>query len=203
MVYARPFASKAVFWAIWNEFELAVDCSLYKKDKGGNLVLKGFQHRGDFSPQNLIALLSNFAALRSKDSRFFSYLPIENPSELPGAGPRRKAKSHSIRATGMRSKIHMCQPETIPLIHTCQRIWLNNDLSVIQSERGNHNNNNNYNNYNTKVNKKPWKVKKMNWSIKDGLKTEEEWIAINIVHVLAWASHCFFWTSPWVISLYY
>ena len=26
MVYSRPFASKAVFWAILNEFEFAVDC---------------------------------------------------------------------------------------------------------------------------------------------------------------------------------
>ena len=31
MVYSRPFASKAVFWAILNEFEFAVDCSIYKK----------------------------------------------------------------------------------------------------------------------------------------------------------------------------
>ena len=30
MVYSRPFASKAVFWAILNEFEFAVDCSIYK-----------------------------------------------------------------------------------------------------------------------------------------------------------------------------
>ena len=28
-----------------NEFEFAVDCSIYKKDKGGILVLKGFQRR--------------------------------------------------------------------------------------------------------------------------------------------------------------
>ena len=27
VVYSRPFASKAVFWAILNEFEFAVDCS--------------------------------------------------------------------------------------------------------------------------------------------------------------------------------
>ena len=28
VVYGRPFASKAVFWAILNEFEFAVDCSM-------------------------------------------------------------------------------------------------------------------------------------------------------------------------------
>ena len=31
-------------------------------------------------------------------------------------GDGRKLKFHSIRAAGMRSKIHMCQPETVPLI---------------------------------------------------------------------------------------
>ena len=30
----------------------------------------------------------------------------ENPSKRPGASPQRKSKSHSIRATEMRSKIH-------------------------------------------------------------------------------------------------
>ena len=30
-----------------------------------------------------------------KDSRFSSYLPIENPSKEPGASRRRKLKSHS------------------------------------------------------------------------------------------------------------
>ena len=29
---------------------------------------------------------------------------------------RSKSKSHSIRATGVRSKIHTCQPQTVPLI---------------------------------------------------------------------------------------
>ena len=32
MVYIRPFTSKAVFRAILNEFEFAVDCSIYKKE---------------------------------------------------------------------------------------------------------------------------------------------------------------------------
>ena len=61
VVHSRPFTSKAVFWAILKEFKFAVDCSIYKKDKGGILVLKGFQRHSDFSPHR-IALLSNFAA---------------------------------------------------------------------------------------------------------------------------------------------
>ena len=69
--------------------------------------MKGLQRRSIFSPENGIARLSNFTAKRSKTSHFFSYLPIENPSKRSGASPRRKLKSHSIRAAGMRSKIHI------------------------------------------------------------------------------------------------
>ena len=129
VVYSRPFASKAVFWAILNEFQFTVDCSCLSiiknsqrrrrwlffiiERQGWKLVLKGFQRRSDFSLQNRIASLSNFAALRSKDPRFFSYLPIENPSKRPGASPRRKSKSNSFRATVMRSEILTCQPQTV------------------------------------------------------------------------------------------
>ena len=38
------------------------------------------------------------------------------PPLLLDHGDGRKLKFHSIRAAGMRSKIHMCQPETVPLI---------------------------------------------------------------------------------------
>ena len=38
-----------------------------------------------FSPENRTAPLSKVAAERPKDSRFFSYLSIENPSKRPGA----------------------------------------------------------------------------------------------------------------------
>ena len=31
MVYGRPFASKAGFWAILDKSEFAVDCSLHKR----------------------------------------------------------------------------------------------------------------------------------------------------------------------------
>ena len=48
--------------------------------------MKGFQRRSDFSLQNRIASLSNFAALRSKDPRFFSYLPIENLDDWTTVG---------------------------------------------------------------------------------------------------------------------
>ena len=93
--------------------------------------MKGLQCRRDFPPKNRIAPLSNPVAKRSKDSRFSSYLPIENPSKQPGASRRRKLKSHSIRAAGMRSKIHTCQPETVPLIASFYWMsltkWLNNN----------------------------------------------------------------------------
>ena len=55
-----------------------------------------------FSPKNRITPLSNFVARRSKDSRFSLYLLFENPSKRCGASCRRKLKSHSIPAAGMR-----------------------------------------------------------------------------------------------------
>ena len=43
------------------EFEFAVYYSLYKKDKGGDLVLKGHQRRTDFPTENRIApLIASF-----------------------------------------------------------------------------------------------------------------------------------------------
>ena len=81
-----------------------------------SMFWKGSSARAIFPKKNRIALLSNPVAKRSKDSRFSSYLPIENPSKQPGASRWRKLKSHSIRAAGMRSKIHTCQPQTVLLI---------------------------------------------------------------------------------------
>ena len=37
-IYCRSFGAKAVFWTILKDFEFAVYCFLYKKDKGGTLV---------------------------------------------------------------------------------------------------------------------------------------------------------------------
>ena len=71
------------FLAILKDFEFAVYRSLYKKDKGGDVILKRLQRGSDFPPENRITPLSKFAAKRSKDSRFSSYLPIENPSKRP------------------------------------------------------------------------------------------------------------------------
>ena len=45
--------------------------------------MKGFQRRSDFFPEHCIAPLSNFAAKRSKDSPFSSYLLIENHPKGP------------------------------------------------------------------------------------------------------------------------
>ena len=69
-----------------------------------------------FFPSKIASLrFQTVAALRSNDPRFFSYLPIENPSKRPGASPRRKSKSNSFRATVMRSEILTCQPQTVLL----------------------------------------------------------------------------------------
>ena len=78
------FCLKSVFFlAILKDFEFAVYRSLYKKDKEGDVILKRLQRRSDFPPENRITPLSKFIAKRSKDSRFSSYLPIENPSKRP------------------------------------------------------------------------------------------------------------------------
>ena len=89
VVYCRPFASKAVFRAIKG---ILSSPFTVRNNRRTILVLKGLQRRSDFPPENRIAPLSNFAAKRSKDSNFFSYPPIENPSKRPGASPRRKLK---------------------------------------------------------------------------------------------------------------
>ena len=53
-------------------------------------------------------------AERLKDSHFFLYLPIENPSKRPGTSPGGKLKSHSFWKVKMSSKIYTCQPENCP-----------------------------------------------------------------------------------------
>ena len=111
------FWLKSGFWTILKDFEFAVYCSLYKKDKGGTLVLKGLQRWSGFFPENHIAPLSIFTAKRSNDSRFSSYFPIENLSKRPGASLRRKLKSHNFWTVKMRSKINTCQWEIVPLIY--------------------------------------------------------------------------------------
>ena len=58
--------------------------------------------------------LSKLAAERLKDSHFFLYLPIENPSKRPRTSPGGKLKSHSFWKVKMCSKIYTCQPENCP-----------------------------------------------------------------------------------------
>ena len=91
-----------------------------------------------FSPENRIAPLSSFAGKMSKDSRFFSYLPIENPSKRPEANPPRKLKSDSFWTVKMRSKILMCQPQTVPLIASFWladwRVKISSKIHTCQSE---------------------------------------------------------------------
>ena len=107
---------KRFFERFWMNLSSPLTVIYNRRTREETLFWKGSSAGAIFPQKNRIAPLSNFAAYRSKDSRFFSYLPIENPSKRPGASPRRKSKSHGIWATGMRSKIHTCQPQTVPLI---------------------------------------------------------------------------------------
>ena len=115
VVYSHPFASKAIFLSDFEGFWVR-----------RLLFVIRIQRWSDFPPENHIAPLLNFAAKRSKDSLFFSYLPIDNPSKRPGASPRRILKSPSFWTVKMRSKIHTCQSETFPLIASLTK-WLNNN----------------------------------------------------------------------------
>ena len=97
VLYSRPFASKALFWVILKDSELAVSVFLLnnRRTREESLFWRApAQER--FSPGKSYRSLSNFAAKRSKDSRFSSYLPIENPSKRSGASHQRKVKSHSF-----------------------------------------------------------------------------------------------------------
>ena len=106
-----PFAwAIAMYWKTWQKPETAVKKSLTPRVRGSY-----------FSPENRIAPLSSFAEKMSKDACLFSYLPIENPSKRLEASPPRKLKSHSFWTVKMRSKILMCQPQTVPLIAS---FWL-------------------------------------------------------------------------------
>ena len=105
-----PFAwAIAIYWKTWQKPETAIKKSLTPRV------------RSHSSPENRIAPLSSFAGKMSKNSRFFSYLPIENPSKRPEASPPRKLTSDSFWTVKMRSKIFMCQPQTVPLIAS---FWL-------------------------------------------------------------------------------
>ena len=84
--------------------------------------MKGLQCHSNFPLESCITLLLNFVSIRSKDSHFCLYLQIiENPSKKSGGSPWRKLKPHSFWMVKMRSKIHRCQPETVPLIAS---FWL-------------------------------------------------------------------------------
>ena len=89
-VYCRIFASKGVLIrAIWKVFEFTVYCSSLIEGQGWNQFFERLQRQSNCPPENRIALLSNFAAERPKDSRFFPYLAIENPFKWPGTSLRR------------------------------------------------------------------------------------------------------------------
>ena len=113
------------FCSFLSDFEgFWVCCLLFLiiEGQGQNPYFELLQHLRNFPLENRIALLSIFTAKRLKDSRFFSFLPIENPSKRPGASPRGKLNSHSFWNVKMRNKIHMCQSETVFLIVS---YWVN------------------------------------------------------------------------------
>ena len=131
VVYSRPFCLKSGFLSDFEWIWVRRWLFFIIERQGWKPCFERVPAPGRFFPQNRIAPLSNFAAWRSKDSRFFSYLPIENPSKLPGASPRRKSKSHSIRAIRMHSEILMCQPQTVTLISP---FWLDDGLTSSNQE---------------------------------------------------------------------
>ena len=107
--YSRLFASKAVFEQFCRSLNSLFTVPNNRRTREESLFWKGSSAGAIFFPENRNAPLSNFAAKRSKDSRFSSYLPIENLSKRPGASLRRKLKSHSVWTVKMRRKIHTCQ----------------------------------------------------------------------------------------------
>ena len=118
VVYSRPFDSKRFFERFWMNLSSPLTVvynrtkreeSLFWKDSSAGAIFPPKSHRSAFKLRSI------------KVKRFFSYLPMENPSKRSGASPRRKSKSHSIRATEMHNKIHTCQPQTVTLIAS---FWL-------------------------------------------------------------------------------
>ena len=121
-ICCRPFAWKAVFLSGFERFWVRRLLFLILiKGQGRNPYFERAPAQERFFPENHIAPHSNFAAKRSKDSRSFSYLLIENPSKRPEASPGRKLKSYSFWTVKMRSKLHTCQWEIVPLIAS---FWL-------------------------------------------------------------------------------
>ena len=93
-------------WYFERFWRFRVRCLLYLSIDGQEwkLIFERLQRRGDFSPENHIAPLSNFAGEWTENSRFFLYLSLEISSKRLGAIPRRISKSHTFRAVEMSNK---------------------------------------------------------------------------------------------------
>ena len=86
-VNCRPFASEVVFFSHFEVFLSSLfTVPFNERTRVGSVFLNGSEPER-FSQENRNVPLSKLAAERSKDSRFFSYLPIKNPSKRPGASP--------------------------------------------------------------------------------------------------------------------
>ena len=84
-VYCRSFASEVVFWAI-----LKISSSLFTVPQGWKVTFARLQRPSNFSQENRISPLSNFAGEWPKDSCFLSYFSLEeNSFKRPGASPRK------------------------------------------------------------------------------------------------------------------
>ena len=137
VVYQRPFASSLVFLTDFEGFWVLRLLLLIIEEQARNPFFKRAPALEQFSLENRIT------RKKVKGFTLLLYLSIKNSSKRSGGSPWRKLKSHSFWTVKMHSKIHTCQPETVPLIASLwrrgnerrlgKRLLFNN----IQSKRGN------------------------------------------------------------------
>ena len=93
---------KRFFEPFWRILSSLFTVPNNRRKKAESTFWKG-SSAGPIFPQKIVLLqILNFAAKRSKDSHFFSYLPIKNLSKRPRASRHRKLKSHSFWTVKMR-----------------------------------------------------------------------------------------------------
>ena len=102
---------------------LNVHSSVIKERQGRNPCFERVPAPERFFPKKTHR--SDFKLHSIKVERFSILLVPSNRKSIQTT----RSKSHSIRATGIRSKIYTCQPPS--------RRWLDDCLTIVQSERGN------------------------------------------------------------------
>ena len=137
VVYQRSFVSSLVFLTDFEGFWVLRLLLLIIEEQARNPFFKRAPALEQFSLENRIT------RKKVKGFTLLLYLSIKNSSKRSGGSPWRKLKSHSFWTVKMHSKIHTCQPETVPLIASLwrrgnerrlgKRLLFNN----IQSKRGN------------------------------------------------------------------